>query len=123
MVSFELGYEIEKDVFLSSLHSVGLKKNSESTWGIWRSEVWFLMGTQNFFFFPTLMARQKHLSLNNISLSPQTSSLGAIWKTSTDIHVAKGFQTYLVKKSHKNISWPVNKIQMSYTHYTVLWDI
>ena len=30
MVSFELGYEIEKDVFLSSLHSVGLKKNSES---------------------------------------------------------------------------------------------
>ena len=45
MVSFELGYEIEKDVFLSSLHSVGKKKilspheeseglRFDSSWGL-----------------------------------------------------------------------------------------
>ena len=33
--------------------------------GIWRSEVGFLMGTQNFFFVPCLWQDEKHLSLKN----------------------------------------------------------
>ena len=33
--------------------------------GIWRSEVGFLMGTQNFFFVPRLWQDEKHLSLKH----------------------------------------------------------
>ena len=33
--------------------------------GFWRSEVWFLMGTQNFFLCPTLVTRQKTTSFSN----------------------------------------------------------
>ena len=44
--------------------------------GIRRSEVRFLMGTQNFFLCPTLATRQKNTSLNNddISINPQRRS-------------------------------------------------
>ena len=56
MVSFELGKEVEKSIFCLIM-SVG----RASECGIRRSEVWFLMGTQNFFLCPTLVIRQKYL--------------------------------------------------------------
>ena len=74
MVSFELGKEIEKDVFFCLFTSMGQRKNSESPLGIERhrerasergirrSEVRFLMGTQNFFLCPTLVTRRKKTS-------------------------------------------------------------
>ena len=69
MVSFELGKEIKKnEIWFFQQHRT--KKNSESPWGIepqtfrfWRSEVQFLMGTQNFFFVPRCWKNKNHLSL------------------------------------------------------------
>ena len=46
MVSFELGKEREKDVFLSC-HELGTKEKKNRRFG-----TQFLMGTQNFFFVP-----------------------------------------------------------------------
>ena len=81
MVCFELGKEIEKDVFfvLSKQYAgrmsyeLGSRPRSsvESLWlsgraserGIRRSEVRFLMGTQNFFLCPTLVTRRKNTFL------------------------------------------------------------
>ena len=56
MISFELGKEVEKGIFCLIM-SVG----RASECGIRRSEVWFLMGTQNFLLCPTLVIRQKYL--------------------------------------------------------------
>ena len=59
MVSFELGQEIEKDVFFRLVTSVGErkilsthKKSNLRPSNLYRSEVRFLIGTQNFFFVP-----------------------------------------------------------------------
>ena len=57
MVSFELGKELEKDVYM------GQRKIGASERGIQRSEVWFLVGTPNFFFLPHSWQDKKHLSL------------------------------------------------------------
>ena len=57
MVSFELGKELEKDVYM------GQRKIGASERGIQRSEVWFLVGTPNFFFLPHSWHDKKHLSL------------------------------------------------------------
>ena len=46
MVNFELGKELEKDVYM------GQRKIGASERGIQRSEVRFLVGTPNFFFLP-----------------------------------------------------------------------
>ena len=63
IVTFELGKEIEKDVF-SFCHKHGTKKYSEFPWGNKRSDALpFLRGTYNIIFVPHFWQDEKHLSL------------------------------------------------------------